>query len=416
MSDAGVEKMSPEETGRLLDPARLAAVAATGLLDTSPEEPFDRLTRLAARFLDAPLSQVNLVDDRRQFSKSCVAPPWWPEGRDTPLPDSFCKWAVVSREPVVVEDARADLRLADTGTVTEKGLISYLGIPLRTSAGYVVGALCVAGFEPRRWTEDQVSILADLAASVVTEVELRRDLAARRQVERMKDELVSVVSHELRTPLTSIRGSLGLLASGKLGTLSEQGQRMLEIAAQNSDRLVRLINDMLDLERTESGTAHLEMGWAAAAELVSEAVAVVEEIAAGCGVGLETRVPPELSLRVDADRIVRVLVNLLSNAIKFSPAGAAVQVIVERRGAEALFQVRDRGRGIPADKLESIFERFRQVDSSDAREKGGTGLGLAISRSIVQQHHGRIWVASEAGKGSTFFFSLPVDAPPGRPA
>jgi len=118
-------------------------------------------------------------------------------------------------------------------------------------------------------------------------------------------------------------------------------------------------------------------------------------------------VDPGLEVWGDADRVVQVLVNLLSNAAKFSPPDALVEVIVEDRGPNALFQVRDRGRGIPADRLDDIFERFRQVDSSDARDKGGTGLGLAICRTIVQQHGGRIWVASEWGKGSTFFFTLP---------
>ncbi len=124
---------------------------------------------------------------------------------------------------------------------------------------------------------------------------------------------------------------------------------------------------------------------------------------------LEAGVPARLAMHVDPDRVEQVLVNLLSNAVKFSPAGSAVRVTAEKRGAEILFAVIDRGRGIPAGQLEHVFERFRQVDSSDAREKGGTGLGLAICRSIVHQHGGHIWAASEVGAGSTFFFTLPVE-------
>jgi PAS domain S-box-containing protein len=234
-----------------------------------------------------------------------------------------------------------------------------------------------------------------------------RDVTERREVERMKDEFVSVVSHELRTPLTSIRGSLGLLAAGKLGEMPVKGRRMLEIAVQNTDRLVRLINDILDIERIESGRVTMEVRRVRAAELAHQAVEVMSSMAEKAGVQLYAWAD-DLPLTVDPDRILQVLTNLLSNAVKFSPPGGEVTVTAEPVGGDVLFRVQDQGRGIPEDRLESIFERFQQVDSSDARDKGGTGLGLAICRSIVQQHGGRIWVESQPGEGSTFFFTLPA--------
>jgi len=233
-----------------------------------------------------------------------------------------------------------------------------------------------------------------------------RDVAERREVERMKDEFISVVSHELRTPLTSIRGSLGLLAAGQLGEVSEKGRRMLEIAVQNTDRLVRLINDILDIERIESGRVTMELRAVDAAELARHSAEVMAGMAEKAGVRLTVRGERQ-ALEADPDRILQVLTNLLSNAIKFSPRGGEVVLATGRGEGEAVFRVSDRGRGIPADRLESIFERFSQVDSSDAREKGGTGLGLAICRSIVQQHGGRIRVESRPGEGSTFTFTLP---------
>jgi PAS domain S-box-containing protein len=234
-----------------------------------------------------------------------------------------------------------------------------------------------------------------------------RDVTERREVERMKDEFVSVVSHELRTPLTSIRGSLGLLAAGKLGEVPEKGRRMLEIAVQNTDRLVRLINDILDIERIESGRVTMELRPVDASELAHQSVEVMAAMAEKAGVRLYAWADRQ-PLEADPDRVLQVLTNLLSNAIKFSPPGGEVTLTTERGAGEAVFHVRDQGRGIPADRLESIFERFSQVDSSDARDKGGTGLGLAICRSIVQQHGGRIWVESEPGVGSTFTFTLPT--------
>jgi signal transduction histidine kinase/CheY-like chemotaxis protein len=233
-----------------------------------------------------------------------------------------------------------------------------------------------------------------------------RDVTERREVDRLKDEFVSVVSHELRTPLTSIRGSLGLLAAGKLGEVPEKGRRMLEIAVQNTDRLVRLINDILDIERIESGRVTMELRATDAADLAHQAVDVMQAMAEKAGVRLYAWADRQ-PMEADPDRILQVLTNLLSNAIKFSPPDAEVSVTVIRDGPDVVFRVKDHGRGIPADRLESIFERFQQVDSSDARDKGGTGRGLAICRSIIQQHGGRIWVESVPGEGSTFTFTLP---------
>jgi PAS domain S-box-containing protein len=236
-----------------------------------------------------------------------------------------------------------------------------------------------------------------------------RDVTARREIERMKDEFLSVVSHELRTPLTSIRGSLSLLANGKLGAFPDRAQRMLEIAASSSDRLVRLINDMLDIERLSSGHMELEKQPTDAAELMRQAADAMRGLAEKAQVSLVVEAAP-VPLWVDPDRMAQVLTNLISNAVKFSPAGGTVRLGATQVGDGARLWVSDAGRGIPEDKLEAVFGRFQQVDSSDARDKGGTGLGLAICRTIVEQHGGRIWAESAPGRGATFHFTLPAPA------
>gem|GEM_PF-850566 len=295
------------------------------------------------------------------------------------------------------------------------------------------------------------------------------DISDRREVERLKDEFISVVSHELRTPLTSILGALDLLASGVLQTQPQQGQQMLNIAAKNAERLVRLINDILDIERIESGKVTMTKQMCNVEQLMSASVDVVQNMAQTAGVSLSVS-PLSARLWVDPDRIIQVLTNLLSNAIKFSPYGSTIwltaqlinsgseetqgnrqtppvspqggkgirnraekktlfptsitgadapvesssstadnlQQITENKQPTVLFQVRDQGRGIPADKIETIFGRFQQVDASDSRKKGGTGLGLAVCRSIVQHHEGQIWAQSTLGEGSSFYFTLPV--------
>lgn len=238
---------------------------------------------------------------------------------------------------------------------------------------------------------------------------IARDISDRHQIERMKNEFISIVSHEIRTPLTSIRGAIGLLASGMYQNKPERVQRMLEIALTDSDRLVRLVNDILDLERLESGRLELVKERCDAAGAIGQAVEGVQAIADKEGVRFS--LPCETAtVWASPDALQQVLTNLLSNAIKFSPPQSIITLTVQPQWQGVLFAVRDSGRGIPPDKLEMIFNPFQQVDASDSRQKGGTGLGLTICKRIVHQHGGRIWVESTLGEGSTFYFTL--DATP----
>jgi two-component system, OmpR family, sensor histidine kinase VicK len=237
---------------------------------------------------------------------------------------------------------------------------------------------------------------------------LTSDISDRKAIERMKDEFISVVSHELRTPLTSIHSALKILATGRLGNLSPDGQQMLEIADENTDRLVRLVNNVLDLQRIESGAVTMDRQICNAAELMVTATESMQAMAQQHDIILATE-PLSILLWADADYLVQALTNLLSNAIKFSQPHSTVWLTVQQHQVEEIqFQIRDQGPGIPADQLETIFERFHQVDSSDARKKGGTGLGLTICRKIIEQHGGRIWAESELGQGSQLLFTLPA--------
>jgi signal transduction histidine kinase/CheY-like chemotaxis protein len=240
-------------------------------------------------------------------------------------------------------------------------------------------------------------------------------LNQRSELDNLKDEFISTVSHELRTPLTSIRGALGLLSSGVIGDVDAKAQNLLRIAVTNTDRLIRLINDILDLERMESGRAPLQIRRCSLRELALQAIESMTGMADACSVHLELApLTPAQSAAVealffdgDSDRILQVLTNLLSNAIKFSPPASTVRIFTEATADSILFKVADEGRGIPADQLDTIFDRFQQVELSDARQKGGTGLGLAICRSIVQQHCGSIWAQQNLGPGTTLYVMLP---------
>jgi PAS domain S-box-containing protein len=234
-----------------------------------------------------------------------------------------------------------------------------------------------------------------------------RDVTERRAIERLKSEFVSTVSHELRTPLTSIRGALGLLGSGLLGSIGEKGRRMLEIAVSNTDRLVRLINDILDLERIGSGKVEIARSLVDANTVMVQALEGLQSMADEAGVRL-THVPAAGALWGDSDRIIQTLTNLLGNAIKFSPPDTTVTLTGVAGQTHFAFCVADQGRGIPDEKLETIFERFSQIDASDSRDKGGSGLGLAICQSIVSAHGGRIWAESNRPSGSRFQFTIPL--------
>ncbi len=234
-----------------------------------------------------------------------------------------------------------------------------------------------------------------------------RDVTERRAIERLKGEFVSTVSHELRTPLTSIRGALGLLSSGLLGPIAEKGQRMLEIAVSNTDRLVRLINDILDLERIESGKVELTRGTVDAQTVMDQAREGLQSIADQAGIRIVTE-PVAGSLWGDSDRIIQTLTNLIGNAIKFSPAGTTVTLGGSAGAQDFTFRVTDQGRGVPDDKLSAIFERFSQVDASDSRHNGGSGLGLAICQSIVNAHGGRIWAEKNHPDGTRLQFTIPL--------
>lgn len=233
------------------------------------------------------------------------------------------------------------------------------------------------------------------------------DLTERRGAERLKREFVSSISHELRTPLTSIRGSLGLLAGGALGTLPEEAAEVVAVAERNVVRLIGLINDILDLERLEGGRLEMEFESVETSPIVTRAFEAVRSFADQTGVALVAE-PASVRVRADADRLVQVLVNLLSNAVKFSPAGGTVTVRVVPGPSMAEFQVEDRGPGVPPALREAIFERYRQVEASDSRRKGGLGLGLAICKATVEQHGGSIGVRDAEGAGSTFWFRIPL--------
>jgi signal transduction histidine kinase len=239
------------------------------------------------------------------------------------------------------------------------------------------------------------------------------DIAARKKVDKLKNEFVSTVSHELRTPLTSITGALGLLVGGAVPEVPIKAMDLLVIAKNNAERLGRLVNDILDIEKLEFGKLQLDITDCDVNDLMRQAIDQNAGYAVKYGVHLaldnQAIVTKSIMVLVDPDRFLQVMSNLISNAVKFSQMGGLVTISAKITENNITFYVEDFGTGIPEDFRKKIFQKFAQADSSDTRKRDGTGLGLSISRVIVERMGGSIDYTTEIDKGSVFFFTIPIE-------
>jgi PAS domain S-box-containing protein len=305
---------------------------------------------------------------------------------------------------------RARTLSAELGQEVPIGPRIFTEVPLRS------------GFETREWTfvrkdgsRFPVSVvitpLRDAQDAITGYLGVIEDIRVRKEVERLKSEFTAVVSHELRTPLTSIRGSLGLILGALSASLPQKVKDLLDIAQSNAERLMLLINDILDIEKFSAGEMRFDLQALPVSRVMQQAVQANEGYARKFNVRIELQPgDPACQVRVDPDRFVQVMSNLLSNAVKYSPPEGLVRVWSELRGGSIRISVGDQGPGIPEDFRERIFEKFSQADSSTTREKGGTGLGLHIARRFVEHMQGRIGYESAVGRGSTFWIDLPIVA------
>lgn len=409
-SEATSPAVSGDPDQTLRDQTRLAAVISTGLLDTPPEEGFDRLTKLAAKLIGVPVTFITLVDEHRDYYKSAFGL----EGKLSQNRElegrTFCHYAICSPAPLLIEDTLEHETFAAVPTVRSLGVRAYAGIPLVTDEGHAIGSFCAVDFVPRKWFPLDIDILIELAGSALREIKLRAAVAeAEKQARlaqeatRSREELLAIVAHDLRTPLNFVK--MGMQLVGEAPDAQENVD-LLERMHGAVDLMSLLIADLLEVAKIESGTMRMNPQPTAVHTLVDDALAMLTPLARRRDITLVASVAPALPpVLADYERILRVFSNLVVNALKFSRSGTQVSVSAERAGDFVRFSVIDNGSGIPADQLSRIFDRFWQLNSADAR---GVGLGLAIVKSIVTAHGGTIGVTSTVGKGSDFHFDLPL--------
>ncbi|MGB3571786.1 MAG: HAMP domain-containing sensor histidine kinase [Phormidesmis sp.] len=435
------EREASEQAIDLRELERLILLRATDLLDTPAEESFDRFTRLASSILQTPVALVSLVDQNRQYFKSCIGlPAPWATSRQTPLSHSFCQHVVSTAEPLVVADARLHPLVKDNLAIAELGVIAYLGIPLTVSEGHVLGALCVIDTQPREWTSRDIETLKELAALVVEQIELRllatrlhTDYLKLRQLELFREEAAQMLVHDLRNPLTSFLGALELTETA--GSLTSTQQRYLAVAQTGGETLSRMIDSLLEISDSDLTQLELTLSEVEPAGAIALACQQLSPLADKARVSLTYEIADNTVLMVDSEKLCRVLVNLISNGIQHTPPGGLVTVRsqTERSQTErsqtgqrpaAHFSVTDTGHGIPAAAFDHIFQKFSHLKAaSEAAAKTASkaaskttsiegsgkhlGLGLSFSRLVVEAHGGRIWLESELGRGTTFHFTIP---------
>lgn len=390
---------------------RLQALRSLRVLDTPFEERFDRITRLAADLFEVPIALVSLVDANRQWFKSCMGL----DARETDRNISFCGHAILGAEILMIPDARADARFADNPLVVgEPHIRFYAGAPLTLEGGERVGTLCLIDRQPRRLSEREQGQLKALAEMVERELQLGSAISLAVQLEReqrFKSDFFAKASHELRTPLTALLGGLKLLQATESTHLSDGGRQLLAVAERNGERLARLVNDILDLEKLEQGHLSLRREALDLRVLLPESIELNQHYGAARGIRIGLQLPASptaLIVEGDAQRVHQILANLLSNAIKHSPEGATVGVRVTADDNRVLIDVSDQGPVIPAELLPRLFEKYAQSETSVSEASQGTGLGLVIAREFARAMGGDVLVASEPGAGAVFTLALPA--------
>lgn len=399
---------------------RLEVLRDTALLDSLPEESFDRFTRLASALLKSEIALVSLVDEDRQFFKSALGLGGAPaEHRGTPLTHSFCKHVVADGRSLVVTDARTDDRVKSNPAVHEFGVVSYLGVPIRTCDGFILGSLCAINTTPRDWSEADEKLLTDLAATLTTEIELRDRsesikvafLLANADSEARREHLRALI-HDLRSPVAAVTTCVDQLQEVDPND-KESISELNEICRESANHILAMIGELLKNEKISAGSDALELSLVSPGSVMRRATRFLAPVSEDAGIKITVELP-ETAFKIHADKskLERVARNLIENAIKHSPPKTTIRVVVDRVEEDdqswCRIRVIDQGPGVPEDEKESIFGHFVKGRTEQLRGEESFGIGLAFCKSVVAGHSGRIGVEDSPGGGSSFYIQLPI--------
>ncbi len=385
---------------------RLLRTKQLKLLDTIKEQAYEDLTLLAAEICGTPIALITLLDENRQWFKSHHGL----NATETPREISICSHAILQDDIFVVEDAKQDIRFKDNPLVTgDPNLRFYAGAPLILDTDIRIGTLCVLDTKERTLTQTQKKSLEALARQAIALMQLRVTIREMKNLDKVKDEFLSMVSHELRSPLTSLKGSIDILQHLETQQ-NKESSTLLDIAARNTDQLSMIVNDILDITTMQAGKLKMDFQKVNLVHLVKEAIEKNSTRISKCEISVD--IPDEkegLSVRGDRSKLLQVISNLLSNAAKFSRQdNAKITVKLEQEENLAKLTISDNGIGIPEELKDQIFTKFNQVGTETNQKMPGTGLGLSICKHIIKAHNGIIGFTSIPNEKTDFYFTLSV--------
>ena len=400
---------------------RIEVLESLEILDSEPEEVFDEITRIAAKICSVPIALFSIVDEGRQWFKSKVGV----DADETPRELAFCAHSILQDEPMIINDSSKDKRFHDNPLVVGGPKVAfYVGIPIQVEKSgkkFAIGTLCLIDNKPRQISPENLELLKVLAHQVETRLELRQNLKLVRNIaikaekaSLAKSEFFSNISHEIRTPLNGILGFTNILSGERL---NEEQSSYVHAIENCGEHLLRVINDLLDLSKIESGKFDLEYEFFDLSRTVQEIYQIFNGISYKKeNVAFEVDLAPNLpkNIKCDPTRLKQIIFNLLGNAFKFTEAGT-IKLITSyapknESSGTIFFEIKDTGSGICAEDIPTIFNRFQQAKTHAINNTPSTGLGLAVCEQLIKSMQGTVKLSSKLGEGTSIVFSIPVES------